>query len=125
MKIRIKGNTIRLRLTRSEVATVATKGYLAEETKFSSSRFAYGIKTKKDLTHLDAQFLEETITVFMPAAMANEWWTSEQVGYAHTVALESGETLHLLIEKDFVCMDESVEDQSDNYPNPAANKLNG
>jgi hypothetical protein len=28
--------------------------------------------------------------------------------------------LFLLVEKDFVCLDNTVEDQSDNYPNPNA-----
>jgi hypothetical protein len=26
----------------------------------------------------------------------------------------------LLVEKDFVCLDNTIEDQSDNYPNPLA-----
>jgi len=29
-----------------------------------------------------------------------------------------GVQLHLLLEKDFVCLDNTAEDQSDNYPNP-------
>jgi hypothetical protein len=28
------------------------------------------------------------------------------------------EKLHLLVEKDFTCLDNVTEDQSDNYPNP-------
>lgn len=29
--------------------------------------------------------------------------------------------VNLLIEKDFVCIDNTTEDQSDNYPNPSLN----
>ena len=36
-------------------------------------------------------------------------------------AIGKGKDLFLLIEKDFVCLDHTFEDQSDNYPNP--NKL--
>ena len=32
------------------------------------------------------------------------------------------EELHLLVEKDFTCLDNVGEDQSDNYPNPLAKK---
>ena len=28
--------------------------------------------------------------------------------------------LYILIEKDFKCLDNTIEDQSDNYPNPLA-----
>jgi hypothetical protein len=30
--------------------------------------------------------------------------------------------LNLLVEKDFTCLDNVAEDQSDNYPNPLADK---
>ena len=45
---------------------------------------------------------------------------SNKVGFSHIFVLNSGTKLKLLVEKDFVCMDETVEDQSDNYPNPKA-----
>jgi hypothetical protein len=32
--------------------------------------------------------------------------------------LGNGQSLKLLLEKDFVCLDHTDEDQSDNYPNP-------
>jgi hypothetical protein len=36
--------------------------------------------------------------------------------------MENGKELFLLLEKDFVCLDETIEDQSDNYPNPLMDK---
>jgi hypothetical protein len=49
----------------------------------------------------------------MPADMANEWVATEKVGFEST-----DNELYLLIEKDFKCLDDVAEDQSDNYPNP-------
>ncbi len=49
----------------------------------------------------------------MPELMANEWSNSEQVGFEYN---KNG--LYLLVEKDFKCLDNVAEDQSDNYPNP-------
>ena len=41
-------------------------------------------------------------------------------GFQHKQALSNGKELFLLVEKDFVCLDNTFEDQSDNYPNPNA-----
>lgn len=125
MKIRIRGNTIRFRLTRSEVETVAKSGYLSEKTAFNSGSFTYAVKVLEGIPTLNADFKSDTITLFLPDLDAKKWVTTEQVGFEQYVQLDNGTELYLLIEKDFVCMDESTEDQSDNYPNPAANKFNG
>jgi hypothetical protein len=53
--------------------------------------------------------------MFMPNAMAEEWTSTDQVGFEN-----NGGQLYLLIEKDFKCLDNVAEDQSDNYPNPLA-----
>ncbi len=124
MKIRIKGNAIRLRLTRSEVQAVATEGYLADETAFRVARFTYALKADPNLDQLNADFKDGTITLYMPTSFAQEWYNTEKVGFEHHLKFHSGELLHLLIEKDFMCMDESTEDQSDNYPNPSATEKN-
>ena len=50
--------------------------------------------------------------------MINELENTDRVGFEETV---SG--LHLLVEKDFTCLDSIEEDQSDNYPNPLAAKI--
>lgn len=124
MKIRIRGNTIRFRLTRSEVETVATSGYLSEKTEFNTGSFSYAIKVEESINNFNADFKSDTITLYLPAAFATEWVTTERVGFEDNIKLNNGSNLFVLIEKDFVCMDESIEDQSDNYPNPAANKGN-
>ena len=124
MKIRIRGNTIRFRLTRSEVEAVANRGYLSEKTEFNTGSFTYAVKVAKGINSLNADFKSDTITLYLPAACATEWGTTGRVGFEENIKLNNGSNLLVLIEKDFVCMDESTEDQSDNYPNPAANKFN-
>ena len=46
MKIRIKGNSVRVRLTRSEVDHFAETGYLEESTEFGNSHFLYALQSK-------------------------------------------------------------------------------
>ncbi len=118
MKIRIKGNSIRYRLTRSEVETFCHTGYFAESTEFNERNFTYALKVSETNTDMYAEFLDNTIILNVPAATSKNWDVNNLVGFEHTVTLKNGNKLFLLVEKDFVCMDETVEDQSDNYPNP-------
>ncbi|NKI25954.1 hypothetical protein HCG49_05210 [Arenibacter sp. 6A1] len=122
MKIRIQGNSIRYRLTRSEVQKLGQSGYIEQRTEFNGKSFIYVVRTKPDITTLLAEFKHDTITLFLPASEQNLWPQSERIGYEHKMVLNNGNTLSLLLEKDFVCLDERIEDQSDNYPNPAAAK---
>ena len=118
MKIRIKGNSIRYRLTKTEVETFCKTGCFKETTDFGNSIFTYVLQSKEDIDTLDAQFQSNTITLFLEKSKSKDWFESKQIGYRHSIERANGATLTLLIEKDFVCMDETVEDQSDNYPNP-------
>ncbi|MGW9686289.1 DUF7009 family protein [Flagellimonas sp. 2504JD1-5] len=120
MKIRIKGNSVRYRLTKSEVETFCDTGHFAETTEFNGRTFIYALKISETKTHMDAEFVDNTITLIVPEAVCKGWNVNNQVGFEHTVTLNNGNTLFLLVEKDFVCMDETNEDQSDNYPNPKA-----
>ncbi|QWX83545.1 hypothetical protein H0I23_13960 [Cellulophaga sp. HaHaR_3_176] len=120
MKIRIKGNTIRYRLTKSEVETFCETGIFSEQTEFGSTFFTYELKAKKDLKNLEADYVNNTVTIYFPEENTKNWATNSVVGFNNLHTTKTGSELSILIEKDFVCMDETVEDQSDNYPNPKA-----
>jgi len=120
MKIRILGNSLRFRLTRSEVDTLCTKGYIQDQTTFDTSVFTYAVKLVSDSEQLTAQFRSNTITLNLPKSLGNNWHRTEQVGFNETMEFKNEGTLSLLLEKDFTCLDERLEDQSDNYPNPKA-----
>tara|TARA_R110002126_G_scaffold5_5_gene82 strand:+ start:576 stop:950 length:375 start_codon:yes stop_codon:yes gene_type:complete len=120
MKIRIQGNSVRYRLTRSEVATLKQDGYYKEQTAFNGKNFTYAVAAKENISNLQAEFQGDTITLFLPKNESIKWPDNERVGYENKMVLNNGQVLNLLLEKDFVCLDERTEDQSDNYPNPAA-----
>ena len=48
MKIRIKGNVVRIRLTRSEVKRFAEEGYIEASTAFISNVFTYALQSQPD-----------------------------------------------------------------------------
>lgn len=122
MKIRIKGNSVRFRLTRSEVDSFEIEGYIEERTEFGSSSLIYALQRVADGDQLSAQFDNNKITLLIPSAIADEWTGTEKVGYDARMNIGGENTLYLLLEKDFKCLDETIEDQSDNYENPLALK---
>jgi hypothetical protein len=122
MKIRIKGNSLRYRLTRPEVEKFHQTGYLEEKVDFVGNSLHYSLSITNQ-EKLSASFYDNQITVYIPASKIEEWTTTEKTGFEDEMKLEgSEETLHLLVEKDFTCLDKVTEDQSDNYPNPLLNK---
>lgn len=120
MKIRIKDNSVRYRLTQSEVKQFCETGKVVAYTPFSESQLSYQVIQKDEIDTLNAHFENGQISLEVPSHLAKNWNTDERVGFSHEQQLEDGSILHLLIEKDFVCMDNTMEDQSDNYPNPKA-----
>lgn len=118
MKIRIKGDSIRYRLTQTEVKTFCEKGIYTETTHFRTSIFTYALQAKEGITALQAEFNDHTITLFLPREECSVWSASDRIGYQNAIPLGDGKELSLLLEKDFACLDNTTEDQSDNYPNP-------
>jgi hypothetical protein len=111
MKLRIKGNSIRLRLTQSEVARLHSHGSLEERCNFGEAALRYTLASNGELgATLDGPH----ITVTVPRAAVAAWAEGTEVGiYGRSGPLE------LAIEKDFRCAHTRTEDASDSYPNPA------
>ena len=119
MKIRIKGNSIRFRLTKKDVAHFAATGRVEEKTEFPGGAcFTYVLGAEADITEMTTRFSGSSIAVLVPQHIAREWTGTDKVGFEHQVALENGNSLMILVEKDFACLDHTTEDQSDMYPNP-------
>lgn len=120
MKIRIKGDSVRFRLSKSEVDFFGQEGYYTHETHFIDSVFRYGIVARHDITSMQASFKNGEIIVQIPQHWADEWVATQRVGFDSSMPLGDGKELYLLLEKDFQCLDNTSEDQTDMYPNPLA-----
>lgn len=112
MKIRIKGNSLRYRLTKSNIEYFSKNGYLEETISFGNQKLVYALERYFE-SELAADFKDQKITLNVPALMAEEWAVTDRVGFEGNHG-----PLYLLIEKDFKCLDNVAEDQSDNYTNP-------
>ena len=118
MKIRIKGNSIRIRLTKPEVGQLADTGRLEEQTLFANNRLVYSLQSTDIGNELSAAYHADTITMFVPKELIQGWPQNDVVGFSANMAINENDNLYLLLEKDFVCLDETSEDQSNNYENP-------
>lgn len=112
MKMRIKGNSIRYRLSMSDIARFDRDGYIEEIVDFGASQLTYALQ-RSAAPSLWAEFTNNKIMIFMPSSWAEEWINTDRVGF------DQKGSLYLLVEKDFQCIDNVAEDQSDNYPNPS------
>jgi hypothetical protein len=117
MKIRIKGNSVRLRLTKSEVKCISEDIPVSEKVDFGSTQLYYQIDSI-DIDQPVAKFENNMISITLPKSFTANWVNNEVVGIEHLQKNINGSELILLIEKDFVCLDRTFEDQSDNYEHP-------
>ncbi len=123
MKLRIKGNSLRVRVSRSEVTRLLAGDRLEETINFTPdpvANFTYALQQDRLFSQLEVQYTENKITILIPADQANAWGTTDQVGIAERIGLGDLGSLAVLIEKDFACLDRSDEDNEDTFPNPNA-----
>ena len=116
MKLRLQGNSLRLRLTRSEVARLHEHGVVEETTAFGADqRLTYRVRTYAPSDGVQADLRNGIITVHLPAGAVESWAASDEVG------LYSQEgPVRIAVEKDFRCLTRSKEEEGpDAYPHPA------
>ena len=122
MKLRIKHNTLRLRVSRSDLASLLATGRIESTIHFTGvagEKCTYALETKQatDVPGLEYRIAE--VTVILPTTQAKTWNDTDQVGIYVFRDLGMGERLELLIEKDFACLDLSDADNEDTFPNCA------
>lgn len=119
MKLRIKGNSIRLRLLRSEVERFAAEGRISDEVRFGANAFRYSLLMSSEVDSIQGRFDSTEISVLIPAVSARDWAAGDDVGLETQQTIGDGEMLSIVIEKDFVCLDRPDDpDRDDAFPNP-------
>ncbi len=119
MKLRIKGNSIRIRLSKTEVDELVSGSPQSDSTSFGNSSFSYNVQVVNSGESLTAGYQDNIITLYVPASLIKDWSRNSVVGFEAMMPLENSGHLHLLLEKDFKCLDKTTEDQSDFFDNPA------
>lgn len=107
-----------MRLTKTDVSKLAQTGYLEEQTIFPNNKFVYCLQADEGINTLQATFEINKITILVSKTFIKDWPDNDVIGLDSKMPLTTKDSLYLLIEKDFVCLDESTDDQSDNFENP-------
>lgn len=134
MKLRIRGNSLRLRLLRGEVKQFGETGRVTETIQFAASpaaQLSYILEADSKARKITTHFADNQITVLIPVSMARDWVDSDEVSLKSEQPIEfkkqigagkngsSENVLKILIEKDFVCLDRKDDpDNADAFPHP-------
>ncbi len=117
----MKGNSVRLRLSRSEVEEFGRSGKVQEEVRFGprpQDTLCYQI-TKSPGDKVTASLADGTITVSVPDRLVSLWVEREQIGFEERQVVDETSELLIMVEKDFACLtSRSGEDTDDNFPHP-------
>jgi len=126
LKLRIRDNSIRLRLTQTEVATAKDEGLVRGRVRFGGDNsFEYVFESSPATVKPEAHISNNVLTVRIPRLDVQQWAESEQVSIVSEQILDDGDQLKILVEKDFVCLaPREGEDESDMFPNPKNSETN-
>ncbi|SFI13911.1 DUF7009 family protein [Halpernia frigidisoli] len=118
MKIRIKGNSIRLRLTKTDVKNLKNFGKIEEKTVFNDTNiFEYTLEIDDNISEISARFDQNKINVFLSKKNAKTLTETNEITVQGNQENGTEKGLLLLIEKDLECLDSTTEDQSDMFKN--------
>ncbi len=123
MKLRIRGDTIRLRLKRSEVDRIVAGASIVEETHFPDSVLTYRLDVTEN-NDISASFDNGSVVISLPKSKLVDWADTDKVSLSAEQKLSDTGPLSLLIEKDFSCLEpgrhRDSEDDEDTFPHPSA-----
>ena len=115
MKLRIRGNSIRLRLTKGEVERVAAGETIEEIVELYPMPLTYSL-VPREAVKLEAVFDGGSLAVTVPEHQAAAWASGDAVGME-----EVSGGVRLLIEKDWACVKPRADDdESDMFEHPEA-----
>jgi hypothetical protein len=123
MKLRIKGNSIRLRVSRSELERFLSGSRIEETVHFApetDARLIYALESARQAVPVVVRYQPQAVTVVLSEDQARIWSGENEIGVYTSVEIGAAGALEVIVEKDFACLDRSDEDNSDTFANPHA-----
>lgn len=120
MKLRIQGDSLRLRIAPSEMARLLKHGRVEDTIHFApqpGAALTYALEHAANASTLAVRYETGRVTVVLASAEARAWAEGDEVGVYGTV--DAGPTrLQIAVEKDWACLDKSAAENHDTFPNP-------
>ena len=120
MKLRIQGNSLRLRITPSEMARLLENGRIEETIHFAAdqnARLVYALEHRAEEKGIRVRYAPGELAVVISSARARGWAESQDIGLYEQMR-SNDRVLDIAIEKDFACLDKSDAENIDTFPNP-------
>lgn len=119
MKLRIKGNSVRLRLSQPEVEAFLEYGSISDVLELPDQPLVYGLE-KCSSDQLNVTRRAGAIRIGLPGPKMDKWRSDDCVGFSEEVILGE-KNIRITVEKDFQCLKPRAhEDESQLFPNPEA-----
>lgn len=117
MKVRLLNNTIRVRISKTEMKELAAQKYLCTKTSFVGNFLGtYLMVLDQEAVSINLQ--NHRIEIKIPQVLIEKMSKDDQIGFTKDIEIENNETLQFTLEKDFQCLEPRSEDESDLYENP-------
>jgi hypothetical protein len=102
VKLRIRDNSVGLRLTKEEVETLRKQGVVSARSGFPGGReLRYELESSPASVAPAAFYSDNVLTVRLPETAVLAWVTTEQVTIEGEQVLVDGEKIAIAVEKDF------------------------
>jgi|ERR1700722_16152735 hypothetical protein len=121
MKLRIKGNSLRLRVSRSELARFEAGERIEETIHFTAdpgATLTYALESASRPAPVTIRYESREVVIILSKDRARIWTSQNEVGVYTTLDIGAAGSLEVAVEKDFACLDRTDEDNSDTFANP-------
>jgi hypothetical protein len=126
MKLRIRSNSVRVRVDRRDLAELLDRGRVLDVLCFgpgSAHTFTYAVMIgAAPPGRMFADYASGLLVLTIDPVTAEVWAAGDRVGFDQEQAVEGG-TVRVILEKDFACLDRPAGDEAEDawaFPNPAA-----
>lgn len=120
MKLRIQGNSLRLRISPSEMARFLQTGRIEEAIYFGVGKdvsLTYALEHSPQTTAATVRYAPRELTVMVASGEAQRWAAGQDIGLYSETSTSHG-PLQIAVEKDFACLDKDDAANADTFPNP-------
>jgi hypothetical protein len=100
MKLRLRGNSLRFGVSKTELARLAETGKVEDTVRFSSERaMSYGIEVRPTGA-VTASLEPMSIVVSLPKSRLDLWLRPEEISVEGSQPVGGGKALQILLEKE-------------------------
>jgi len=120
MKLRIYQNSIRFRVQMPEINAIKETGKVVVSVQLGPGKDDI-LKYSVELSQVESPeivYSPGVIRLLIPEKAGLQWANTDEVGIYASQVFSGEDMLKILLEKDFKCLDDTFEDQSEMFPNP-------